>query len=122
MEQEEPFTIIDVRTPSEIDEYGRPVNSHLVPLNVPAEDGEAWIVNPEFETTIAELAGGKEKKILTICTLSMRAARAAHLLQEAGFTDVHVFRHGIQGRISGYEITKGWRAEGLPYEEAKDRQ
>lgn len=113
----ESFVIIDVRTPRELVQYGKPVGSINIPLSVPdPQTAGRWMNNPDLVSEVEKAAGGKDGKVLTICTLSWRAGMAAKELQDAGFTDVQAFHHGIQGRITGYEMTKGWRALGLPYE------
>jgi len=109
------YLMVDVRTPGEIEQNGRPVGSVNVPMHVRDEENN-WILNPDLVSEIERLAGGKDARILTICTLSMRAGHVATMLTKEGFSDVQAFKYGIQGRVSGYGILEGWRAHNLPYE------
>lgn len=120
IENREKFIIIDVRSERELTQYGRPAHSVNIPLYKMVEkDGKMTNeFDPEFTAKVKERAKGYDK-VITICTLSWRAGMAADRLQQAGMDNVYVFHHGIQGRVDGHGITKGWRAHGLPYFEAK---
>lgn len=79
-------------------------------------------VDPEFVAKVRERAKEYDK-VITVCNVGWRAASAAALLQKVGMENLYVFHHGLQGRVNGRGITKGWRAHGLPYikTEAKEK-
>jgi rhodanese-related sulfurtransferase len=79
----ETLTVIDVRGP---DEFEGPLahiaNAHNVPL-------------PELSGRIAELASLTERPLVLVCKTDKRSARAAAVLDAAGFRDVLVLRGGM---------------------------
>ncbi|MEE2979083.1 MAG: rhodanese-like domain-containing protein [Pseudomonadota bacterium] len=108
---------IDCRSEMEHLFVGHPAGAHHVSWN----DGPHWEVNPEFVPTVRKLTGhGNERPIVLICRSGNRSAAAAHALEEAGFRDVYVVRHGFEGDLDGTRhrnTLNGWRHAGLPWEQ-----
>lgn len=108
----EGYTYVDVRSTAEF-EAGHPEGAVLVPL---AERGPAGMQpNPAFlEQARARFA--PDAKLVLGCEAGGRSARAAAVLEQAGFTDVLDQRAGFGGAKdpSGRVVEKGWRDEGLP--------
>ncbi|GBF89756.1 hypothetical protein Rsub_02926 [Raphidocelis subcapitata] len=100
---------IDVRTPHEFAEGHVPKS-----LNVPValegaagpHDHDKLEPNPAFVEEVRKLFPDTKAEVIVACGAGRRAARAAALLSEAGYTGVKVFRDGM----------KGWTAEGLAVE------
>ncbi|MCH9812618.1 MAG: rhodanese-like domain-containing protein [Epsilonproteobacteria bacterium] len=86
------ITLLDVRTPEEIQEDGKIKNSLLVPLQI-------------LERNIDKLQPYKNKRLFIYCRSGNRSITASRVLSDAGFKT-----YNIQGGI----IT--WRKEGLPIE------
>jgi rhodanese-related sulfurtransferase len=84
--------LLDVRTPAEF-ESGRVPGA----VNVP---------HTELGTRLAELAAHRDGDVIVYCESGRRAAAAAHLLANGGFTSV---RH-LAGDMAG------WRDAGLSIE------
>jgi uncharacterized membrane protein YdjX (TVP38/TMEM64 family) len=84
--------VLDVRTPEDfIGEQGHIVGA----VNIPVE---------ELQQRMAELGEYLEQTVAIVCRTDKRSAKAALLLTEEGFADVHVVRGGM---------TK-WTKAGLP--------
>ncbi|MEA2093796.1 MAG: VTT domain-containing protein [Pseudomonadota bacterium] len=84
--------VLDVRTPEDfIGEQGHIVGA----VNIPVE---------ELQQRMAELGDYLEQTVAIVCRTDKRSAKAALLLTEEGFADVHVVRGGM---------TK-WTKAGLP--------
>jgi len=73
--------LIDVREPAEYAEVHAP-DARLIPLG-------------ELKSRLTELAPYKDKPIVVMCRSGHRSARAAEMLQEAGYTKVSSMRGGI---------------------------
>ncbi|ATW28856.1 FAD-dependent oxidoreductase [Candidatus Formimonas warabiya] len=82
-EKEGDFLLLDVRTSEEA--RRRPVKDPRS-VNIPLSD---------LRTRFSELFPQKEKKIVTVCPLGVRAYEAACLLKGKGFTDVAFLEGGI---------------------------
>lgn len=80
---------LDVREPSEWDEYHAP-NSTLIPLG-------------ELATRVNEVP--KDKRIVVVCRSGNRSQEGAAILKQAGFTNVSSMAGGLKTwRDSGYPI------------------
>ena len=92
LESGETPLILDVRTPGEY-------RSGHVPqaINIP---------HNELASRLAELAGAKDREVVTYCERGPRAGFAESVLQEAGFSAV---RHLVGDMYA-------WRRRGLPIE------
>jgi rhodanese-related sulfurtransferase len=93
MDKGEDILILDVRTRNDfVDEQG-----HIaVAKNLPLE---------ELSQRVDELNEYLEKPIALVCRTDKRSARAAHLLTEKGFADVHIVRGGMtEWNKAGYQV------------------
>ena len=108
------WTYVDVRTEQEY-EQGHPTGSLNVPLMVAAGSGKAH--NPDFLPALEALFE-KDAKLVLGCAGGVRSARAAQLLEGAGFTQVKENRAGYAGArdASGAVTEAGWADAGLPNE------
>ena len=131
---------IDVRTPAELQFIGMPT---LVDANVPllleASPPQWDDVNSTFklapnakfvEGVDARLVGKgltRDGRVILICQGGVRAARAANLLTQAGYTKVYTTIDGFEGDPApdgphkGERIVNGWRNAGLPWTARLDR-
>jgi len=87
--------LLDVRTPEDYDgEQGHIAGSVLLPLE-------------QLEQRIDELSDYYEKTVVTICRTDRKSAKAAQILAEKGFADVHVAKMGMTDWIKkGYPVEK----------------
>jgi uncharacterized membrane protein YdjX (TVP38/TMEM64 family) len=84
----ESLLLLDVRTAEDyVGEQGHIENSLLIPLD-------------ELEQRLVELGDYLEKTIVIICRTDRRSVKAAHLLAQNGFADVHVVRMGMTDWIN----------------------
>jgi rhodanese-related sulfurtransferase len=75
--------IIDVRGPDEFaGELGHLAGARNIPLS-------------ELPQQLGDLNRFRERQVVLVCRTQMRSAKAAALLQEAGFRDVAVLRGGM---------------------------
>ena len=96
LDRGEAVTVVDVRGP---DEFVGPLGHIATARNIPVA---------ELEGRLAELAGLERGPIVLVCRTDTRSAAAARTLCEAGFTEVHVLRRGMEQ----------WNEAGLPVQGA----
>lgn len=96
--------LIDVRTQSEWLQTGVPRTARLVTLSDPR--GSAGFV----EGVKKAVRGNNKQPVALICRTGSRSAKAAELLDEAGFKTVYNVTEGVVG--NGRDT--GWAARGLP--------
>jgi rhodanese-related sulfurtransferase len=83
LEREPRPLIIDVRGPDEFaGELGHLAGARNIPLS-------------ELPQQLSDLDRFKERPVVLVCRTQMRSAKAAAMLQEAGFRDVAVLRGGM---------------------------
>ncbi len=83
MDEGEDILLLDVRTAEDYNgEQGHVAGSTLLPLE-------------ELEQRIDELSDYYEKTVVTICRTDRKSAKAAQILTEKGFADVHVVKMGM---------------------------
>lgn len=83
LDSDEDVLLLDVRTPEDyIGEQGHVAGSKLIPLE-------------ELVQRIDELGDYLEKPVVTICRTDRKSAKAAQLLAQHGFADVHVAKMGM---------------------------
>lgn len=83
LDSDEDVLLLDVRTPEDYDgEQGHVAGSRLVPLE-------------ELEQRIDELSEYLEKPIITICRTDKKSGKAAQILAQHGYADVHVAKMGM---------------------------
>ena len=106
------FAYLDVRTVAEFD-AGHPSGAYNVPLLVDGPQGRG----PNGAFLTAALASfPKDQKLVVGCLAGGRAARAAEMLEGAGYTDVTVQAAGWGGLVDSFgRVTEpGWKTAGLP--------
>ena len=93
LDANEDLLLLDVRTAEDyVGEQGHVAGSKLIPLE-------------ELEQRMDELGEFLEKPVITICRTDRKSAKAAQLLAQKGFADVHVARMGMTDWIKkGYAI------------------
>jgi len=93
LDNNEDLLLLDVRTAEDyVGEQGHVAGSKLIPLE-------------ELEQRMDELGEFLEKPIIIICRTDRKSAKAAQLLAQKGFADVHVARMGMTDWIKkGYTI------------------
>ena len=89
--REEPPLVLDVREPAEF-ALARIPGSLNVPRGV-LEQACEW----DFEETVPELAGRKERPIVIVCRSGNRSLLAADVMQQLGFSDVVSLKTGVRG-------------------------
>jgi rhodanese-related sulfurtransferase len=107
----EGYVYVDVRSIPEFD-AGHPEGAYNVPL---MHMGPAGMTpNPEF-LDVMRRAFPADAKLVVACKAGGRSARAASLLESAGYTNVVDQRAGFEGGPdpSG-RMEPGWRPAGLP--------
>ncbi len=95
IDQGEDLLLLDVRTAEDYNgEQGHIAGSTLLPLE-------------ELEQRIDELNDYYEKTVVTICRTDRKSAKAAQILAEQGFADVHVAKMGMTDWIkNNYSVEK----------------
>jgi uncharacterized membrane protein YdjX (TVP38/TMEM64 family)/rhodanese-related sulfurtransferase len=95
MDEGEDILLLDVRTAEDYNgEQGHVAGSTLLPLE-------------ELEQRIDELDDYYEKTVVTICRTDRKSAKAAQILAEKGFADVHVAKMGMTDWIKNrYPVEK----------------
>ena len=91
----EDILLLDVRTAEDYDgEQGHIAGSTLVPLE-------------QLEQRIDEISDYYEKTVVTICRTDRKSSKAAQILAEKGFADVHVAKMGMTDWIKNeYPVEK----------------
>jgi rhodanese-related sulfurtransferase len=108
----EGYAYVDVRSLPEF-AAGHPTGAYNVPLNHMGPGGMS--PNPEFIAVMG--AFPKDAKIIVGCKAGGRSARAASMLESAGYTNVVDQRAGFEGApdpATGRVSEPGWRPAGLP--------
>jgi rhodanese-related sulfurtransferase len=109
--EKEGYVYVDVRSIPEF-EAGHPAGAYNVPL---MHQGPAGMTpNPEF-LEVMQRAFPRDAKLLVSCKAGGRSARAASVLESAGFTQIVDQTAGYEGKpdASG-RMLPGWRPAGLP--------
>ena len=106
------YVYVDVRSVPEF-AAGHPQGAYNVPLMNMGPGGMA--PNPDFMAVMA--AFPKDAKLIVGCKAGGRSARAAAMLESAGYTNVIDQRAGFEGApdpATGRIAEPGWRPAGLP--------
>ncbi len=109
---DEGYTYLDVRSTPEF-ERGHPTGAVSIPLMEAGPGGMQ--PNPDFLRQV-EARFPRDTKLVVGCESGGRSARAAALLEQAGFTGLVEQRCGFGGArdSSGRIVEPGWREAGLP--------
>jgi rhodanese-related sulfurtransferase len=106
------YVYVDVRSVPEF-AAGHPKDAYNVPLMNMGPGGMA--PNPEFLAVMGTFP--KDAKLVVGCKAGGRSARAASMLESAGYTSVVDQRAGFEGApdpATGRITEPGWRPAGLP--------
>jgi len=91
LRQPRPPLLLDIREPAEFDA------AHIAgAIHVPRgilESACDW----DYDDTVPELAGGREREIVVICRSGNRSVLAAHTMQRMGFSKVVSLKTGVRG-------------------------
>jgi rhodanese-related sulfurtransferase len=109
----EGYAYLDVRTVGEFD-AGHPAGAWNVPLLIDGPGGRG--PNAAFMEGATRAFPDRASKLVVGCLAGGRAARAAGMLEGAGYTNVIVQAAGWGGLADSFgRVTQpGWKAEGLP--------
>jgi rhodanese-related sulfurtransferase len=91
LQQAPPPLLLDIREPQEFDAL-HIAGSICVPRGV-LEAACDW----DYDDTVPELAGGREREIVVLCRSGNRSVLAAHTMQRMGFQQVVSLRTGVRG-------------------------
>ena len=103
----EGYVYVDVRSLPEF-EAGHPAGAYNVPLMHQGPGG--MTPNPDF-LGVMEKSFPKDAKLVVGCKAGGRSAKAAAVLESAGFTSVVDQKAGYEGPSP---LERGWRPKGLP--------
>jgi rhodanese-related sulfurtransferase len=111
LQEKEGYVYVDVRSVPEF-EAGHPTGAFNVPLLHMGPAGMA--PNPEF-LDVMQKAFPRDAKLVVGCKAGGRSARAAAMLESAGYTSVVDQRAGFEGaQDPSGRVEPGWRPAGLP--------
>jgi rhodanese-related sulfurtransferase len=109
--EKEGYAYLDVRSVGEF-AAGHPEGAYNVPLLDMGPTG--MTPNPDF-LAVVEKSFARETRLVVGCKAGGRSARAAALLEQAGFQNVVDQRCGFDGApLPTGGIDPGWRPKGLP--------
>ena len=107
--------LIDVRTPEEWKNVGRPDGEALglvtYFVSYQFQDGEGRILNPDFEKEMDALNLDKNKKIFFICRSGVRSQATAEMYEKKGFETYNVSDGFLR---SDTDYQSSWKADKLP--------
>jgi len=119
--------ILDVRTAAEWQWVGHPgadkagegagLAGKVVNISYEIDQKGNLVVNPSFLSDVAEFFGNAPQVVLiTMCRSGSRSAKAAALLEAAGYQAQNMVT-GFEGDKDsfGYRTVNGWKVDGLPY-------
>ncbi|NRA75428.1 MAG: rhodanese-like domain-containing protein [Planctomycetes bacterium] len=108
------YVYIDVRMPEEYVQ-GHVPDAHNIPVMIRGQGGVGLRMNPEFVETVTDEIPD-DCRIILGCQKGGRSQKAADLLSEAGFTNLHDMRGGFVGEtdVLGNVTFPGWSSRGLP--------
>jgi rhodanese-related sulfurtransferase len=106
------YVYVDVRSVPEF-EAGHPKGAYNVPLSHHGPGGMR--PNPEF-LAIVEASFPKDAKLIVGCKMGGRSAKAAQVLEQAGYVNLLDQTAGFDGQRDPFGQVKvpGWGPSGLP--------
>ena len=108
------YVFIDVRMEHEFAQ-GHVPNAENIPVMIKGPGGVGIQMNPVFVERVSE-THAPESRIILGCQKGGRSNKAAELLSEAGYTNLHDMRGGLIGETDplGNVTFPGWTGRGLP--------
>ena len=107
--------LIDVRTPEEWKNVGRPDGEALglvtYFVSYQFQDGDGRVLNPDFEKEMDALNLDKNKKIFFICRSGVRSQATAEMYEKKGFETYNVSDGFLR---SDTDYQSSWKADKLP--------
>lgn len=91
LDQEKDILLVDINEPREFDRAHIPGS-----INVPRGILES-ACDYDYDETVPELAGGRDREIVVICRSGYRSALAAYTMQQMGFINVRSLKTGLRG-------------------------
>lgn len=114
---DEDVVYIDVRTEDEFAD-GHPPGAVNIPVQFRTDAGP--IANERF-VSIAEANFAKDQPLIVGCLAGTRSAKAAELLEAAGFEDIKDMTAGFGGKKDPFgRVIPGWQQEGREIEQDAD--
>ena len=107
--------LIDVRTPEEWKNVGRP-NGEALGLvtyfvSYQFQDGDGRVLNPDFEKEMDALNLDKNKKVFFICRSGVRSQATAEIYENKGFETYNISDGFLRSDIV---YKSSWKADKLP--------
>ena len=91
LEQNKDILLVDINEPREFD------RAHIPgAINVPRGILES-ACDYDYDETVPELAGGRDRDIVVICRSGYRSALAAYTMKQMGFNNVRSLKTGLRG-------------------------
>ena len=108
------YIFLDVRMEHEFTE-GHVPNAQNIPVMVKGPGGVGIQMNSTFVDRVSERFR-QDTRIILGCQEGGRSNKAAELLSEAGYTNLHDMRGGLVGETDplGNVTFPGWTSRGLP--------
>ena len=108
------YVFIDVRMEHEFIQ-GHVPNARNIPVMVKGRGGVGIVMNPGFVQTVTQQFP-PDARIILGCQKGGRSNKAAELLSDAGYTNLHDMRGGLVGETDplGNITFPGWTSRGLP--------
>lgn len=110
------YVFLDVRMEHEY-QQGHVPSAQNIPVMIKGPGGVGIQMNPDFVETVGSNFAN-DSRIILGCQKGGRSNKAAELLSEAGYTNLHDMRGGLVGETDplGNVTFPGWAARGLPVE------
>lgn len=115
------YIFIDVRMEHEYEE-GHVPKAENIPVMIKGPGGVGIQMNPEFVPRVSQ-SYRSDTRIILGCQKGGRSNKAAELLSEAGYTNLHDMRGGFIGETDplGKVTFPGWVSRGLPVNRIRSR-
>ena len=91
LEKGKDILLVDISEPKEFERAHIPES-----INVPRGILES-ACDYDYDETVPELAGGRDRDIVVLCRSGYRSALAAYTMQQMGFTRVSSLKTGLRG-------------------------
>ncbi len=110
---EEGYVLLDVRSMPEFVE-GHAKGAHNIPFMHKTPQG--MVANPDFVNVVKATFPEPAQKLITMCGMGARSARAAAALADLGYTDVVDMKGGFSSEKDddGNTVNAGWLEQALP--------
>ena len=109
-------TVIDKNIPLILIDYGRfKRNKNGKTLKYADRPNKKFLA--DFKDTLKERGLGKDAPVILMCRSGHRAAKAAKILNNAGYKNVYNLDQGFEGDKDAqkHRTVNGWKNAGLPY-------